>query len=829
MRRFGDPIGLGARENGEVAQIRALLSKLDMTAHINVYVRQSDPDAEAINYTKAQMEMSKLLVAAGVAEDRIRVKQADMGISGAKSTRHRADYKSTQDEIRRGECKTLMALSISRIHRDPTGTHASQFSSLMGANGVSVLVRLDGEWQVLDMAKSGDRRIYIDHAWEASDERNAIRERAIQSKEASVAEGNWSGGGIVPLGWRKVPGVKRSNGNSQSPIVVVYEPHKRVKLEIMQASLQPHIKTWAGLWRHVRDAGLRFPPFDLTVRDQAFSSSPFRRARVRDADSPGAKRKMRDDESCLPSLAMLRAIILEPLALGDRFYGSGRAGAYRLRKAAQEAALDEVPVDTLTNPGRDFVGCFEDQALCTTEEEIALFYAVQHKWSKIDLKTAREGGYEDVPENTAKSAGNHKGRVRGENPVNAWAGKVWCGKHGKTDDEFSLTHPLTWCHNPNRDGKSKSSPFETWRCAPEKGETGPSCTNWTGDDLMRILDRHLRHNMGEIINGDQEIFEGLFVRQAQAQEARRSLESNLEATQKELALQTVRADARARAFDDDPETMAIEYEAFTRKNIKPLTISIKQIKRDLAALEAQTSAIDIPLEAHAQIKSELQAIYERYHELSIVNKRNVIEMLVASVVVVAGDGMDGQECAIWFEWANGNTDLLVGWRGWPIDVRAWTAEEDEAIRQLWGVEMDFAKITTRLQPGRKMLKIRKRAIALGIAKQRPTPRVWQNAQFAGERSFRELNPEVLYMMLHPRAGVQDIIDADGAQGMSEDSTLPKVLVVISEPAYNNESWYHADMPASVEDGLITRFIEAGVESKNKQGIVSIEESLCLRY
>ena len=67
-------------------------------------------------------------------------------------------------------------------------------------------------------------------------------------------------------------------------MMYVYEPHRAVKLDIMRASLLPHIETLDQLHQHLRTDVERytFPSFEPAVRDEAFRNSILPRTTVRD-------------------------------------------------------------------------------------------------------------------------------------------------------------------------------------------------------------------------------------------------------------------------------------------------------------------------------------------------------------------------------------------------------------------------------------------------------------------------------------------------------------------------------------------------------------------
>lgn len=740
--------------------LHALLSQCDLSRKLYLYIRKSNKTGieQNANYLIAQESLVTHLIDAGVSPEKMVALEDDTGKSGALSRKFRKDLDALFEAIGEGGVGTVVAIDIARLFRDYTDIEPATFAARMGRHKVSVLTTDDGKWLRLQMEEENAKERFKALAKAAAKDRKTIRARTMYSKEQSVLNGNYSGS-PVPVGWAVKPGLSKhesDDGIAHAPRMYVYEPHRKIKLEIMQASLLPHIQSYPALYRHLKLHGIAIPPFAPEVGKESFSRSCLCKVWSKEV---GGRRYLKRDEPCLPSIYMLPSLLLEPLAIGDRMYGSGRSGYYKMLKAEHMAAMMDRQSDTRVRPGKAYIGNAPELAVCRTQEEIELYWKVVAKWSKIDIKAAKELGYKVQPKNERRTAGiASPGRPRGATITNAWAGKVFCLKHGMDDNgNPSLLRNMRLVGNNG-----------VWACAKDhiEGKSEHLCSSWGLDNrLGKILDFHLFYNIHAWLASNHQFLQDVSVEHKQAKQRAGELRKEIGALEDERDRQLKRQDDLERRMQGmDEDFVRTQADAFFDANIRPIMISLSKLNKELVWAEA-ASVAGTADQLEEDFRADLQAVIDT-DNLPVSKKRDLIELFVDHIGILVGDGIDAREAIIVFKWAgisDGSgkpiTDVLVSWRGPWKDTRPWTPEEDTAIRELWPAQKpesgeqwfgeqstdDYLKIKRRLQKGRKFSNIRRRAITLGVA-DGSRSKAWQSACAELDSSWGDKNPEVLYLI-----------------------------------------------------------------------------------
>jgi hypothetical protein len=743
-RPIGDFSGIDLPESG----LAALVRKMDRARATIVYVRKSDPKAhrEQAAYLLVQEALPELLVQAGVPRERLVLLEGDTGKSAWLSRKFRADLADLYERIGADKVGTVVVRDVSRMFRDSFLKEPADFCARMARFDTKVLTTFGGEWSLLDLRRDADREQFMKGAREAAAYRKSWRAQSMASKEMSALRGNYTGG-PAPFGWAVEAGRARHetpDGVARPPRLVVYPPHAEVKLRIMEASLLPHITSFIQLRRYLLDNGVVVPPFDPETARESFPRSCLSRvwAYLR---PDGSRAPVGIDEAFVPSARMLRRILLEPLAVGVRLYGSGDGGKYALRKHQRLAAEMDMPPDTLVRPDRVWVGTFPELALCRTPEQVALYWRVAEKWSPTDLREAVRSRFEQAPPNAGQSAGKPRMARFGYKIVNPWAQRVWCLKHGRgADGAPALTHPMA-LHGSGT----------SWACYKDyrtQGRDG-ACSAWACDNVLgRILDAHLLRGITAALEGQHAIIRSLSDDRDERKRAAEKLRQEVADLERERERQLDQADALRRSLEGMEKGFAdAELDRFHRERVRPVLASLAEKQRDLRRADDDGLAAP-PDTSEREVREVLRRLVDGWDTIPLDEKRFAISVFVARVGVLVGDGAEGKEALVEFAWTDGVVDRLVGWRGPCKDERPWTAEEDEAIRRLWPSGCDWPEIKAELLPRRTFRRVRARARELGVAKGANRSNAWVDRHLDGDRSWGERHPEVLYLHLHPEDG-----------------------------------------------------------------------------
>ncbi len=750
VRKIGDfRIELDISEESALA---ALVPKLEKTRLIYVYIRKSDPSGHDHNphYLLVQENVPQLLVSAGVPRAQIRLLEGDTGKSAYLSRQFRLDLAELFDQIGMGSVGTVVVPDISRLFRDAWLKEPASFASRIARHRTLIVTTVAGEWVILDLRKDSDLDQFMGLSKEAAAHRKNLRAQGMKAKELSATLGNYTGGPL-PLGWAVRPGLKRymtDDGKEQAPKPYVYEPHAELKLTIMELSLLPHITSWTGLSRHLRKVGLVIPPFDAATARECYSSTAISRVYV----TVGGKRaQLRMDQEHSPSPRMLRNILLEPLAIGVRLYGSGEGAKAYLDKHLRWAKAMDQPPDTQVRVGKTLVGVFPDLAICNTPERVALFYDVWRKWARFDFDTLLNSGWDEEVENTTRTAGRGLTGKHSIDRVQHWAGKLLCMRHENPIDykmSFNGKHLVWECRSDNVDGIS----------------TG-SCSVWSNHDaLTRILDAHLLRGIETALNGNRSIVRSLTNeindRNAHLDRLRRE-ERELSNEHKHLL--SYSSSYRMALEDQDDAAVTAEMDKYNIETVRPVFVKLIECRREIARLES------LPLTASSACSEvELRELLDRtvkaWVHVPVTDKIALIDLFVDDVLVLVANE-SGQECYVEFRWKNGMTDHLISWRQLTRDERPWTLEEDQVIRKHWRSRCSWAEIASGLLPLRKFSAVVKRTRILGVSKGANRAYAWKKECLEQERSWGLLNPGILYLQLSPKSSDYClVVRQDGSPG-----------------------------------------------------------------
>lgn len=750
--------------------LREYVKRMDLTRDVYVYMRQSKVSGNNKLYRAAQTDLAEQLIDAGVPRERLIVLAFDDGKSATLNEKYRDDYNRLKTAVSSGSVGTVVCIEISRLHRDPTAKQQTDMASLMSWKKVCVLTQNESQaWLWLDMHDPNANVTYRDYAAKAASEWGRIRARSMTSKIKGLKEGAASTGGTIPFGWRLVPGLKKAEsptGEHQPPRITIYKPHALIKLRMMRESLKPHIKHKGDLRRHLTDLGITIPPFDAALPIVVFNRSCMRNI----CRKIGGERVYLKRSETISDFgpAFLDNALLEPQVLGDVRFGSGVGGQYALAK--QKEIADSMMQDCFSKitPGRVFAYHNRALALCRPEnyddlpeaeqdewvefptyaELEELYRDVVRKWSHVDLIAARQDNYKTQPTNAERPARVQKGRPYGT--ANPWAGFVWCGNHGFSEDGPNLHETLKFAQH--KAAQDSDGDYEQWQCSANQRDAetrGTLCQTWSGGTLRRVLNAHVKRRLHNIVQGEEQLFKDIFEIRQKAKADCEQLKRDIERLQTEQRRAMDKYDRYDRMLTDAPATERNDtLDTILRDEIKPLMAKLAELKSDYEQAVAAGADTDIEKTA-GELKASLADCYVKFDTLPTERKRHLFGLLVENVVVYTGDGISAEESVILFTWKNLETEMLVTWRDQVRDMRPWTEAEDEAIKELWQSDCDFETLQERLLPGRKYNAMKRRAIAIEATGQKGKNRKVSLRDQAAvkEQSWHEQHPDVLYLIV----------------------------------------------------------------------------------
>ncbi len=727
-----------------------IVPTLDRTRALTVYVRKSGLAGEGSQgfYLLAQHDIPRLLAEAGFPSDKIILLDEDTGISAWLGRQHRPDLQRQHEMIMEGRIGTVVALEVSRLFRDEFLSAPVEFAKVTAYQNAVVVAQIGGRMRRLDLKDSGDRDLFIAECAAAAYHRKKLGSQLRAAREQSARLGNYVGGPI-PFGWAVRPGVKRGQsqtGQAVPPQMYVYPRHKEYRLEVWRRAMLPQMETYPDLLRHLRENNLYIPPFDETTAKECLHKHSLR-----------SKTTFCRGEHWFPSLDTLARILLDPLAVGFRLYGSGASAVTYVRRLEKLAASQMQRTDTEVKLEKEFFGYFPDLALWAggTAEEAdavrALFLAVQRKWNPLDFEAQVRSRWRERVPNPHQIAGKPCLKRQQHGTRNHWAQRVVCLHH----ENKSATDPCSYPMAVHSGG-------EAWECYRERarGIRRGACSQW-GDKnrLGRVIDLHLHRMLRSAMAG-----ETLTIRSAGGGHER--TEPLLAQKRKECrqfqrdydnAMRTImEMQIPNEYWEDDPaamEMVSAEIKAqvaqYRQEHVTPSLKKLAAVKAEITRLETEAAETHAAAGLCESVVHHLERVLTGWNALTVAERAEAVRTFAARVGVLVGDGVDCRETLMRFQWKHGERHHLISWRSAWQDRRRWTREEDEALRNLWPSSAPWAEICQRLQPGRKFISAYNRAWEIGAAKGSGRPMAWYEEQKRADASFGDQHPEILYLHYRP--------------------------------------------------------------------------------
>lgn len=729
--------------------------------YVIVYIRKSDAQGydNSANYLMSQERIPEMLVAGGIPRDRIITINSDVGTSGALPVAFRDGMALTFEMLDRGEVCGVVAGDASRFFRDRTLRGPVEFAMRCARCNARVLTS-DGssDVRILNLNAvecQGDYDWWIEEHKANARMREKIRETTGRARWESVLGGGFVGG-KARLGYRAVPSLRKSESRTQrgeNAALLVYEPHRDYVLQVWRIAMYPEIDSYPKLRRHLVANQVLCPPFDDAVRSTAFPRSNISCMKIEG-------RPLRNDEAFIPSRKMLPGLLLDWTCAGYRFYGSGESGKYRLAEMERIAAATCSLVDSQVSVTRDYVDRFPDQALFEVgSEEEELFWAVQRKWSRIDPASSVASEFEDmaVP-NVQQTAGRSRGVSKPRRQAaTAWAGRVWCARHGVDDNGRPIrSHPMTF----------QPANSSMWLCRSDymRGDGAPLCTKWQ-NRLSAILDTHLARGLQALLANKDGIIE-------EAGTTREYLLRQRESVADEKRTLERRLRTKQAALEDMVEAGADKdtRQEYAKAEIVPITSAIAARRAEHEQITEQISRLaaeECSPETVVRLRDVLARAVKGLADMPMAERQAIVATFVDGVDVLIGDGEATRVVAVLFRWRSGWTDVLVSFRGPATDSRPLTDAEASVIRSCWcdnGVE--FAEWRTRLLPGRKFAWVQRQAQSLGVTGTIRKPAAWIRRAFeTNPDCWGDDNADVLYLQLSTKSDDRCLpVFADGRHG-----------------------------------------------------------------
>ena len=740
-----------------VEAIRKELPNLDLTRKFVVYVRKSNPAAETAkgNYLAYQEHLHLYLEEAGVGKEQIEVFSEDVGISAVYDEKYRPSLKKIDNWLLNPDIiGTIVVVDISRIYRDPTMVGPSLLASKLKTNRVKILTFDGGSPNVMDMRNQGHYDNFIQRCMKAANHRHELRTLTTRAREQAFESGFWSGSPL-PVGWAlTLPTTETRLGRrvEVGAKVVMYEPHAKIKMQIMRLADDPKIKTYKQLLLAVQVAGIVIPPFeDSLLRNYMQSRSCLKNCGTRNPD--GTILRHDADTDKVPTKTMLVNLLLDPLALGYRMYGSGvESGGRELRALTRKYAnMGGKTHDSLIRDYREFGNVDPDLAICKTEEEEALYWRLLHKWSQYDADVLRDSNFTSYSKNKERVK-LPRGRPAGESLSNGWVGLLYCMRHGYDETgDANRTHLMTY-----NAGKRAERIRDTarWECNKDNRDTYCSpCIRIGGNDrLTRVLDDFFRRRVLSVVIRIQHEYHdnGDIVLSLEAQLD--DLTRQHDRKQKDVNRQNKMLMAKIVSWEEDdactPDEVDAETVRYQREWIKPEEDALRQITRSIKDLEHQI-ATAIPAQVDMKNVAGLVQQMTRqnlWHMLTPAMWRDILLCLVESVEVWADTEPVIDDVYVSVKWKCGLEDTLITWRNPPLDRRPFSHEEDEALQALWASNCTVEELRAQLQPGRRYLLVRRHVQQDLKVNNANRSREWrEHFDFLG-KSYHQRHPDALYFM-----------------------------------------------------------------------------------
>jgi len=809
VRRLGD---FSDFDQSQADQFRRLLVGCDLSRYVYVYVRQSKDDGAGTHagYKMDQEKLHDILVEAGVPSVRIKVLKDDTNKSGALSQEYRDDLRKLDRACERGEVGLIVCQAVDRLFRDPYMVGPVEFGNMLGAQRVKVLRAVKGEFDLLDMATEAAKEKFRKEAQDAANERTVIRDRSMRARENYALEGA-AGSKPTPFGWRRLPKVAAHlspTGKYIPSVNVVYGPHAIIKLKIMMLANRPEINTVFQLYKAlIAEKLVPLPPFEQAIAAENVSKSIYYKTWIPDPSAKDGKRRPRVDDWINPGPTMIKGILLEPLTLGDRWYGCGRSGHDKMNAERERLNLSRQQVYAKINEGKSFAGNSPEQALWNADPAIleeldldrekieALYWSIVDKWSYVDYHAARESGVLDFTEGSAKLPVNEKRRRLIRQPgrprervtgsVNYWAGKIFCAKHPDN------THPITYL-----------KAGDGWICTKDKDslKEHAACCFWGQKNALRkVLDWYLLSMLRAEINKNHALIRNHDTESSRIAAELQYMEEEIAGLNRELDYQKARLEANQRVWHAEGEDMeALSKEQYAQ-HIKPRRTRLAHLNTECQVLRTELSRLDYT-ETQEEFEARVQSILDKRDGISPENMRDLVQTFIESVRVLIGDGVTAKEVVLEVKWKGGRRDVLISWRGSAKDHRPWEPWEDEALKKLWPARSgaSYENVLQHLLPGRRFPIITERITQLGVVGMRP--REFRKQALASDKHWIHDKPGVLYLQFVGNVFVKSSSPLAKLKGaLLDDNGLTCGV------AGTHELGQFIDMPADVRQGLRVLF------------------------
>ncbi len=718
-------------------------------------IEEADDATRESRMLEMQRTLPRALYEAGVPRERIIVLPGDSGKSASLGPMYRAYYDLLRHLLLTGRMGVLATVEVSRLHRDSSGRQAPDFAAIMGMDRVkmSVLTQEGMQWSALAM-HTKDAERYVALARTAAEERQTLRRRSMQSRDTAAAAAEWTGR-PCPIGWVAFPTVSATDspdGTIHRGWYEIWEPHAAVKLEIMRASLLPHVTSIEKLYDHLVLYDMRLPALPERVvskrglgsisRQRAVSNSAYHRCVIGDANVPGGRRRVRPDESFILPILSLETLLLESMTIGDVRMGTGEQGAYLRRRAEHIAETQTQKADTQIRVMRPLMAHAPDLAICNTPELEELYWEVVKKWSRVDLKAARAKLYEEEPLNLDRIEAKRGRPAGGVLELNPFAGRVWCYAHGLDDNgDFRRVRHMSTGGKHNLCAYNQRSGLEESSCR-------------SISDVGSLLERHLLSVVGALLDEGSEAISRL-------EDERNATKRRVTAIQRDLEMLRQRQADVSRtlialqggwaAFGED--FAVAESERWVKENVSPVASELKAKQRELAVAEGASLTTAVTTTA-SEVRESLHSAVAQWGQLTPMRRREIVATFVSDVGVLVP--LRGGAVLIEIEYnpqfilrADGApvVDILIIYKNEWQDRRPFTSDEDDALRRLWPVESgaDRDDIMTALLPGRNYHKIDRHVTKLGIKGNRTN--AWRRAWMESTHTWAERNPDVAYLQV----------------------------------------------------------------------------------
>ena len=744
-----------------VSHIRTILPQLDMTRPHIVYVRKSNPRAEAenANYLRYQEGLAAYIIEAGVSEPLVQALSEDIGISAIYDSTFRPSLRQIEEALLSpAAIGTIWIADVARIYRDPTAVGPTVLAQKLANNAVKIVHFESGRPEVIDMASRAGHDYFLDGCRAAARQRDRTRAVTLTARQEAFKAGEWSGSPL-PVGWILDPPTTELVKGRRVAIaarVRRYEPHAKIKKHIMTIGMAPEIKTWSLLLRTVNEECLEITPFPENLREYMATRSALkncvRQGQVYNPDEPAKITK-----------TMLYNLLLDPLAMGYVLFGSGaRVGgkewANLTRKYGQMrfGAVEGIAKpDSLVRDYREFGRMDAELAIldANSAEDQELFWGLYEKWSEFDADELRESNFQKW----VKKEERRRGRPEGSGTAHHWVSRLICGLHND-DDHLLSYHPGT------RPDRKHATP--RWVCWRDKRMNGDDWCITVGSEggmdlLTRVLDPYFLTMVRGVLErlSDEEDDKKTNKRTQQIE----ALQNQIEGFQKRLTRKRRQLDDSEERWEADnwsDEEQTTERRRFTEDEIRPVERALHEARKHLAILmdsESPSNAANLNAREMLSIVDRVQADWPTF---TVATRQVLIDTFIDSVRVYADSTPASDE--IWLEvlWKAGRVDTLLLWSNPALDKREWTADENASLRNLWPSDCSWEEISDSLQRGRRYNLVRRQAASLGI-KDAARSRKWREQADISSKSYWQLNPTVLYWQRRNEGWIE--VFTDGTQ------------------------------------------------------------------